>query len=161
MANSRLTTRNFSTPFSVLGGNLHLAIPKGYQPYESILDEVESYHRVSGAKINLTDSALQAAEDADVLYTDVWTSMGEEKEKKKRKKAFKNFQINDKILLLAEKNCIVMHCLPAHRGQEIAASVIDSKSSVVFPQAGNRLHTAKAILIKSLEKCTQSPEGSG
>jgi len=138
--------------FSVLGGKLDLAIPKGYQPYESILGEVESYHRVSGAKINLTDSVLQVAKDADVLYTDVWTSMGKEQEKEERKKAFKNFRIDDKILNRAKADAIVMHCLPAHRGEEITSSVIEGKKSVVFQQAENRLHTAKAILTYILRK---------
>ncbi|MCK4912163.1 MAG: ornithine carbamoyltransferase [Candidatus Omnitrophica bacterium] len=138
--------------FSILGGNLHLAIPKGYRPYRSILDEVKSYHRISGAKIKITDLVLKAVEDADVLYTDVWTSMGEEKEKGKRKKAFKNFRIDDKILSKAKEDAIVMHCLPAHRGEEITSSVIDGKSSVVFQQAENRLYTAKAILAYILKK---------
>lgn len=138
--------------FSILGGNLHLAIPEGYRPYESILNEVESYRRVSGAKITITDSASEAAEDADVLYTDVWTSMGEEREREERKKVFKNFRIDDKILNRAKGDAIVMHCLPAHRGEEITSSVIDSKSSVVFQQAENRLHTAKAILTYILKK---------
>jgi len=135
-----------------LGGNLHLAIPKGYQPYQSILDEVGSYHRVSGAKINLADSVSQAAKDADVLYTDVWTSMGKEQEKGERKKAFKNFRIDDKILKVAKADAIVMHCLPAHRGEEITSSVIDGENSVVFQQAENRLHTAKAILAYNLRR---------
>jgi len=138
--------------FSILGGNLHLAIPKGYRPYESILDEVESYHRISGAKITITDSASKAAEDADVLYTDVWTSMGKEREREERKKVFKNFRIDDKILNRAKGDAIIMHCLPAHREEEITSSVIDSKSSVVFQQAENRLHTAKAILTYILKK---------
>jgi len=138
--------------FSILGGNLHLAIPKGYQPYKSLLDEVKSYHRVSGAKIKITDSASEVAEDADVLYTDVWTSMGEEKEKGKRKKDFKNFRIDDKILSKAKADAIVMHCLPAHRGEEITSSVIDGKNSVVFQQAENRLYTAKAILAYILKR---------
>ena len=138
--------------FSILGGNLHLAIPKGYRPYESILSEVESYHRVSGTKISLTDSVSKAVKNADVLYTDVWTSMGAEQEKEQRKKVFKNFRIDDKILKAAEDNAIVMHCLPAHRGEEITSSVIDGKNSVVFQQAENRLHTAKAILTYILRK---------
>jgi len=138
--------------FSILGGNLHLAIPKGYRPYKSLLDEVKSYHRVSGAKIKITDSVSEAAEGADVLYTDVWTSMGEEKEKGKRKKDFKNFRIDDKILNKAKADAIVMHCLPAHRGEEITSSVIDGKNSVVFQQAENRLYTAKAILVYILKR---------
>lgn len=138
--------------FSILGGNLHLAIPKGYRPYKSILDEIESYCRISGAKISITDSASKAAKDADVLYTDVWTSMGKEWEGEERKKVFKNFRIDDKILNRAKGDVIVMHCLPAHRGEEITSSVIDSKRSVVFQQAENRLHTAKAILTYILKK---------
>lgn len=138
--------------FSILGGKLHLAIPKSYQPYKSILDEVKSYHRISGAKIKITDSVAEAAKGADVLYTDVWTSMGEEKEKEKRKKAFKKFRIDDKILNMAKTDAIVMHCLPAHRGEEITSSVIDGGNSVVFQQAENRLYTAKAILAYSLRR---------
>lgn len=138
--------------FSILGGNLHLAIPKGYRPYESILNEVASYHKVSGTGIHITDSASQAAKDADVLYTDVWTSMGKEREGDERKKAFKNFRIDDKILNRAKDDAIVMHCLPAHRGEEITSSVIDGSKSVVFQQAENRLHTAKAILAYILKQ---------
>ncbi|MFH1519205.1 MAG: ornithine carbamoyltransferase [Candidatus Omnitrophota bacterium] len=138
--------------FAILGGNLNLAVPQGYLPSKSILDEVKSYCKISGAQINLTNSAFTAAADADVLYTDVWASMGKEEEVETRKKAFKNFQINDKILGEAKGDVIVMHCLPAHRGEEITASVIDGKNSVVFQQAENRLHTAKAILAYMLKK---------
>ena len=138
--------------FSILGGNLSLAIPEGYQPSQSILDEAKSYSSISGAKIRLTESAEEAAQGADVLYTDVWTSMGKEEGSTARKKVFKNFQINDKIVALANKGCLVMHCLPAHRGEEITSSVIDGENSVVFLQAGNRLHAAKAILTYILIK---------
>jgi len=138
--------------FSILGGKLHIASPKGYSPAKKILKEAQAFASKSSAKINLAASVEQAAKDADVLYTDVWASMGMEKEKDKRKKVFKNYQINDKILKLAKKDCIVMHCLPAYRGQEITDSVIDGKNSVVFTQAQNRLHTAKAILNYILKK---------
>jgi ornithine carbamoyltransferase len=97
--------------------------------------------------ITVTTSVEEVAKDTDVLYTDVWTSMGQEREKAKRMKVFKGFQLNDKILKLAKKDCIVMHCLPAHRGEEITDSVIDGKNSVVFQQAENRLHAAKAVLV--------------
>jgi ornithine carbamoyltransferase len=89
---------------------------------------------------------MKAATNADVLYTDVWTSMGQEAEDKKRKKIFKNYQINKKLLEEAKKDAIVMHCLPAHRGEEITAEVIDGPHSVVIDEAENRLHVQKAIL---------------
>jgi ornithine carbamoyltransferase len=133
--------------FSILGGNLSLAIPKGYLPAKSVLENIKIYSRVSGAKINFVSSVKKVASGADVLYTDAWTSMGREGEKALRKKVFKSFQINDRILAEAKSKCIVMHCLPAHRGQEITDSVIDGKNSVVFLQAENRLHAAKAILV--------------
>lgn len=133
--------------FSILGGNLFIATPPKYPPCKEIIKEAEKYACFSGTKITLTSSIQEAAKNSDVLYTDVWTSMGKEKERKKRKKIFQKFQINDKILRLAKQDCIVMHCLPAHRGEEITNSVIESKNSVVFQQAENRLHTAKAILL--------------
>ena len=137
--------------FSILGGNLSLAVPKEYFPSQDILEEIKNYSNISGAEIDITSSAEEAAAGADVLYTDVWTSMGSESDQGKRKKAFKNFQINDTILALANKGAIVMHCLPAHRGEEITDSVIEGENSVVFLQAGNRLHAAKAILTYVLE----------
>ena len=136
---------------SILGGNLALAIPEGHSPSVDILEEAKSYSAISGAKIELTSCVEEAVKGADVLYTDVWTSMGAESKREERKKAFKNFQINDKILELANKGAIIMHCLPAHRGEEITDSVIESEGSVVFLQAGNRLHAAKAILTYCFE----------
>ena len=138
--------------FSLLGGNLHMAIPKGYEPSGQVLDDAKKNCCLSGGKISVVNSLEEAAEGADVLYTDVWVSMGSEEEATMRKKAFKNFQINDTIVTQTEKDCIVMHCLPVHRGQEITDSVIDGEHSVVFTQAENRLHAAKAILIYALEK---------
>lgn len=132
--------------FSILGGNLTIASPEVYLPPEDVLELAKSYSEQSGAKITLTNSPKEAAKSADVLYTDSWISMGKEKEAKIRKKVFKSFQINDKILQQADKNCIVMHCLPAHRGQEITDSVMDGKNSAIFLQAANRYHAAKAIL---------------
>jgi ornithine carbamoyltransferase len=89
---------------------------------------------------------MEAAANADILYTDVWASMGQEAEQEKRKKVFKNYQINRNVLKEAKKDAIVMHCLPAHRGEEITADVIDGPHSVVIDQAENRLHVQKAIL---------------
>lgn len=137
--------------FSILGGNLTLVIPKKYTPGSEIMNEAKNYSSISGAKIDLVFSLEKAVKDADVLYTDVWTSMGNESQAETRKKAFKSFQINDNILGQAKSDCIVMHCLPAHRGQEITDSVIESKNSVIFSQAQNRLYAAQAILMHMLK----------
>ncbi|MFA5271530.1 MAG: ornithine carbamoyltransferase [Candidatus Omnitrophota bacterium] len=133
--------------FAILGGNLVIANPKGYEPDKKTIEEMNECTKISGAKINIVTKAEEAAKGSDVLYTDVWASMGQEKEKARRKKNFSKFQINDKILGLAKKDCIVMHCLPAHRGEEITDSVMESENSEVFLEAENRLHTAKAILV--------------
>jgi ornithine carbamoyltransferase len=136
--------------FSILGGNLIVASPKRYGPRKEIIEEAQKYANISNAKINVTFLPEEAARGADVLYTDVWTSMGQERESKKRRRKFRNFQINDKLVKLAKNDCMVLHCLPAHRGEEITDSVIDGKNSVVFVQAENRLYAAKAILVKLL-----------
>jgi ornithine carbamoyltransferase len=133
--------------FSILGGNLTLVTPDGYSPSGQVLNDARDCCVASGAKITYAAVIEDAAKDADVLYTDVWISMGKEAEEDKRKKAFKNFQINDKIVARAKKDCIIMHCLPAHRGQEITDSVIDGGHSAVFVQSRNRLYAAKAILL--------------
>jgi ornithine carbamoyltransferase len=124
-----------------LGIQMRVASPRGYEPHKAAL---------SAAKIGLSYDPQQAARGADVIYTDVWASMGQEKEAAKRKKAFKDFQVNSKLVALAKKGCLVMHCLPAHRGEEITDEVMDSPHSVVFDQAENRMHVQKAILIKLL-----------
>ena len=106
--------------------------------------------RESGGSVTVSNDPFRAVENADVIYTDVWTSMGQEEESQVRLKAFQGFQINSQLLSLADKRYIFMHCLPAHRGQEVTDEVIDSKNSVVFDQAENRLHVQKAILVKLL-----------
>ena len=123
--------------------NVNVACPKGYEPNSGILKEV-------GHTATLFNSAEDAAEGADIIYTDVWTSMGQEKEYRKRLKIFRDFQVDRKILSLAKKDAIVMHCLPAHRGEEITDEVLDGKQSIVLEQAENRLHVQKAILVKLL-----------
>ena len=103
------------------------------------------------AKIEVLHDPLQAAEGADVLYTDVWTSMGSEAETAQRQEAFRSFQVNDSVAARAKSDFLFMHCLPAHRGEEVSASVIDSSHSIVFHQAENRLHAQKAIMVTLME----------
>jgi ornithine carbamoyltransferase len=136
---------------SKLGINMNIAAPKGYEPDSSVLSDAKRIAGTQKARINLFNRPQEAAKDADVLYTDVWTSMGQEKESEKRKKVFKEFQLNRRLVNLAKQGALIMHCLPAHRGQEITDEVIDSKYSVVFDQAENRLHVQKAILITLLK----------
>ena len=127
-----------------MGIKVNVACPETHQPNKGILKEV-------GGSVSLFDSAREAAKGADVIYTDVWTSMGQEKEHKKRLEVFKDFQVDAKILNMAKKDAIVMHCLPAHRGEEITDEVLDGEQSVVIDQAENRLHVQKAILVKLLK----------
>jgi ornithine carbamoyltransferase len=122
---------------------LSLACPEGYDPDRQIMAKGKKEAKEG---ITLYRDPGEAVKNADVLYTDVWVSMGQESEDKKRKKIFKNYQINKKLLKEAKKDAIVMHCLPAHRGEEISSEVIDGSQSVVIDQAENRLHVQKAIL---------------
>jgi ornithine carbamoyltransferase len=137
---------------SKLGINLNVATPKGYEPDQGLLKKVAPVAQKSKAAINLYHSPAEAVAGADVVYTDVWASMGQEKEAQKRREDFRDFQINAALLAQAKKHCLVMHCLPAHRGEEITDEVIDGKNSVVFDQAENRLHVQKAVLVQLLAK---------
>jgi ornithine carbamoyltransferase len=128
--------------------NLSIATPKGYEPNSEIVREAKS--SVGESKISICNDPKLVVKDADIIYTDVWVSMGKESEREERKKIFRDFQVNRELVSLAKKNCLIMHCLPAHRGEEITDEVIDSKNSIVFDQAENRLHVQKAILIKLL-----------
>lgn len=124
------------------GIDLVLACPQGLEPDSRIYE----YARSGGAKVKVLTDPSDAAKNADVLYTDVWISMGQEKEVERKKKKFEGYQINSRLVSLAKRDAIVMHCLPAHRGEEITDEVIDSPQSVVIDQAENRLHTQKALL---------------
>lgn len=121
---------------------LNLATPKDYEPNGDILARAMNM----GAKIYCTNDPKEAVEDVDYINTDVWASMGQEEEAEKRKKAFLDFQVNKELLLRAKKEVKVMHCLPAHRGEEITEDVLESEHSIVWDQAENRLHMQKAIL---------------
>jgi ornithine carbamoyltransferase len=136
---------------SKTGMNMNVGTPKGYEPDESVVEDAKTFAKSSKATVNLFNSAAEAVKEADVIYTDVWTSMGQEKESEKRRKLFKDFQVNETLIKLARKGALIMHCLPAHRGEEITDDVVDSKNSIVFDQAENRLHVQKAILVKLLK----------
>jgi ornithine carbamoyltransferase len=124
-----------------------LACPKGFEPDGDILRKA----RGAGADITVTQSLEDAARNADALYTDVWTSMGQEAEAETRRQAFRAYQVNRDIVALAKKNAVVMHCLPAHRGEEITDEVLESPQCVAFDQAENRLHAQKAVMVWLLD----------
>lgn len=125
------------------GMRIAAACPKGYHPDASVLDFAKDF----GGNFTLTGSPAQAAENADVLVTDVWASMGQEGEAEKRKEAFKGFQINHELLQYANPGCMVQHCLPAHRGEEISAEVFEEHATEIFDEAENRLHAQKAVMV--------------
>jgi ornithine carbamoyltransferase len=127
---------------SLAGFELRIGCPSGYEPQKNYLD------RMRREEIGvITDNPADAIKDADVVYTDTWTSMGQEKEAAKRRRDFKEFQINKTLLKRASRDAVVMHCLPAHRGEEITDDVIDGPQSVVLDQAENRLHAQKAVMV--------------
>jgi ornithine carbamoyltransferase len=133
-----------------LGVNINVGSPKGYEPDKKVLVDAKEIAEKNKSTVSLFNNAFDAAKGADVIYTDVWASMGQEEEARARKEIFKDFQVNGKLVGSANKNVIVMHCLPAHRGEEITGDVLDSRNSVVFDQAENRMHVQKAVLIRLL-----------
>ncbi|MFH0947809.1 MAG: ornithine carbamoyltransferase [Elusimicrobiota bacterium] len=131
--------------------NFTAITPSGYEPEKSIYQKASEISKNTSAKISLSNKPEDAA-GADVVYTDVWASMGKDEERDKRKQVFKPYQVNTSLLSKAKPDCIVMHCLPAHRGEEITDEVVDGKNSVVLDQAENRLHIQKAILLLLLSE---------
>jgi len=131
---------------SKVGMDIILACPSGYEPNPEVVSKAKEEGRRSGCKVKVTNDPKEAARKADIIYTDVWASMGKEKEHEKRVKIFKPYQVNGKLVKEAKEDYLFMHCLPAHRGEEVTDEVADSKNSVIFDQAENRLHTQKAIL---------------
>ena len=129
-----------------LGMHIVIASPSSYRPNPDVLAQAQSVAQKGGGLIEIVEDPIAAAKDADVLYTDVWASMGQEEEAAVRAKAFAGYQINVQSLKAAHKDAIVMHCLPAHRGEEITEDVLEGPQSVVFDEAENRLHAHKAIL---------------
>jgi len=124
-----------------------LACPKGYEPNA----EIARAAKEKGGRVSVTHEIEKAVRDADVLYTDVWTSMGQEREFEKRRRAFQGYQLNRAVVAKANRDAVVMHCLPAHRGEEITDDVLDGPQSVVLDQAANRLHVQKAIMVWALK----------
>ena len=129
------------------GMDISVASPKAYTCPDKYVLEAKEDAKVTGSKIVMTEDPFEAAEGADVIYTDTWTSMGQEAEKAQRVEIFKNYQVNSKLMGVAHKDAIFMHCLPAYRGYEVTEDVIDGPQSVVFDEAENRLHAHKAILV--------------
>jgi len=141
----------------LVGMNFHFASPPGYDVKEEVLNQGKAFAVLSGSLIKLTSDPYEAAKDADIIYTDVWASMGQEAEAEKRRRAFSGYQVDNKLLSLAKGDVLLMHPLPAHQGEEISAGLLDDPRSVVFEQVENRLHLQKALLVKLLS----NPEVSG
>ena len=133
---------------ALTGMDFMAATPLEYAPDSAIISKAASIAKKNGCSVETTDDPQRAAQGADVIYTDTWVSMGQETEALRKQQTLKPYQINRELMALAKKDCLFMHCLPAHRGLEVTDEVIDGPHSVVFDQAENRLHAQKAILIK-------------
>jgi ornithine carbamoyltransferase len=138
------------------GMTISVASPPGFEPNPDILQQAEIDGKDTGIKILCTTDPVEAVRDADAVYTDVWASMGQESEKTQRAKIFASYQINSGMMAQAKSTALFMHCLPAHRGEEVTDEVIDSPRSIVFDQAENRLHVQKAIMLLLLERKTKN-----
>ncbi len=135
---------------ALAGINFRIASPSGYEVHDDLLRLAQGYAVESGVEIMCTGDPRQAVYDADIIYTDVWTSMGQESESEKRREAFAGYQITGELLMLAEEDAILMHPLPAHHGEEVAGGILEGPQSVVFDQAENRMHMQKALLADML-----------
>ncbi|MEO0079440.1 MAG: ornithine carbamoyltransferase [candidate division WOR-3 bacterium] len=136
----------------LVGINLRVATPKGFEPSRVVVEKSLEFARKSGASIALTYDPVQAVKDADFIYTDVWASMGQENEAEQRRQIFRPYQLNKALLAQAKPGAKVLHCLPAHRGEEITDEVLDGPQSIVLDQAENRLHAQRALLAELLAK---------
>jgi ornithine carbamoyltransferase len=134
-----------------IGMNFSIASPKEYMSSDEYLNKAKEIAKKEGVNFTVTTSPIEAAKDADVLITDVWASMGHEEESKERSKAFEGFQINKELMSVADKNAMVLHCLPAHRGEEITAEVLEDHADSIFDESENRLHAQKAVLVKLMK----------
>ncbi len=136
---------------ALMGINTHIGCPPGYEPNKEIVEKARQISKKTGAEIVITSNAREAVNNADVLYTDVWASMGDESVKEKKEKDLKGYQVNKELVSNASVDFIFLHCLPAHRGLEVTSEVIDGIHSRVFQEAENRLHTAKGLLYTLLK----------
>lgn len=130
-----------------LGMHVSVASPKGFEPNPEVLQNVLSYAQESGSTVTVTNDPFEAVAGADAVYTDVWASMGQESQFKEKSKSFMEYQVNSKLMAAANKDAVFLHCLPAHRGEEVTEDVIDGPQSVVFDEAENRLHAQKAVMV--------------
>lgn len=131
---------------SKVGMDIACASPKGYEPQSWIVENAKKNAAYMGSKVVITNDPVEACKDADIIYTDVWASMGQEKEAQERNQRFTGFQVNNKLVSNAKDDYLFMHCLPAHREEEVTNEVVDSANSIVFDEAENRLHVQKAIM---------------
>ncbi|TCZ76866.1 ornithine carbamoyltransferase [Paenibacillus albiflavus] len=129
-----------------LGVHISVASPEGYEPDPVVTKQAQEFGKLTGANVQVCRDPREAIENADIVYTDVWASMGFEAEQAEREKAFEGYQVNESLVKYAKPDYLFMHCLPAHRGEEVSAGVIDGPNSVVFDEAENRLHAQKAIM---------------
>ncbi len=136
-----------------IGMNFVAATPRGYEPKKNIFKSAAKEAGLHKCSIDINHNPKEAVKHADAIYTDVWASMGQESQKEERMEAFREFQVNAKLMSLAKNTALFMHCLPAHRGEEVTDQVMDSRQSVVFDQAENRLHTEKAVLAHVMTTC--------
>lgn len=130
----------------LLGSDISVGCPKGHEPNAQLMETARKLARETGTTLEIVEDPVKAVESADVIYTDVWVSMGEEKEKEQKEKLFSRYQVNSDLVSHAKKDFLFLHCLPAHRGLEVTSDVIEGLNSVVFDEAENRLHTAKGII---------------
>ena len=147
--------RSLSLGATMMGMNIRIASPEKYSLDDASIKTAKTYAAESRASVLCTSDPVEAVRGADVVYTDVWTSMGQEGEAEKRRRAFAGFQVNGELLSKAKEDAIFMHDLPAHRGEEVADDAIDSLQSVVFDQAENRMHIVKALLVQMLGGLTK------
>jgi len=135
-----------------LGVDVTIACPRGYEPNMMAYNQAVEDAKLTGAKIEVLHDPFEAVKGADAVYTDVWASMGQESEAAERRRIFMPYQVNEKLMSAAKSDAIFMHCLPAHRGDEVTDGVIDAAYSVVFQEAENRLHAQKAVMYKLMKQ---------